>query len=60
MKHPQAMKELHQVESLQELASDIFPILRYVGPHMSWDPVLMVKLIRMGKYMMQRVVCQFV
>jgi hypothetical protein len=33
----------------------MFPILRYLGPNVAYDPTLMVKLLRLAKAFMAKV-----
>ena len=49
------LKRQRQVKNFVELSQDVFPMLRYLGPHLSCDPVLMGKLLRMAKAFMVKV-----
>lgn len=44
-----------QVSTFRDLHVNVLPILRYLGPYAAWDPILFVKLIRMGKVFMSKV-----
>lgn len=46
---------LEKVQSFLQLHSQIFPMMCYLGPHASYDVILLVKFIRIGKsFMLKR------
>lgn len=50
-------KKVPQVTSYRELHLQVFSILRYLGPYTAYDPVLISKIIRLGKTFMSKVRC---
>ncbi|XP_052077849.1 THO complex subunit 2-like isoform X3 [Mytilus californianus] len=47
-------KKVPQVNSYRELHLQVFSILRYLGPYTAYDPVLIAKIIRLGKTFMSK------
>ncbi|VDI35716.1 THO complex subunit 2 [Mytilus galloprovincialis] len=47
-------KKVPQVTSYRELHLQVFSILRYLGPYTAYDPVLISKIIRLGKTFMSK------
>lgn len=43
------------VESFEDLGKDAVTMLGYLGPHLSHDPVLFAKTVRLGKSFMKEV-----
>lgn len=43
------------VESFEDLSKDVFTMLGYLGPHLSHDPILFAKIVRLGKSFMKEV-----
>lgn len=43
-------------ESFEDLRKDMFSMLSYLGPHLSHDPVLFAKIVRLGKAFMKEVI----
>ncbi|XP_033742553.1 THO complex subunit 2-like isoform X3 [Pecten maximus] len=41
-----------QAHTFRELHQMVLPVMRYIGPYTSCDPILMVKIIRLGKNFM--------
>ncbi|KAM9470063.1 THO complex subunit 2 isoform 1-T1 [Clarias gariepinus] len=41
------------VENFEELTKDVFTMLGYLGPHLSHDPILFAKVVRLGKSFMK-------
>lgn len=50
------LRNIREVDSYRSLHSEVFPVMRYIGPYTSCDPVLLVKIIRLGKCFMTKVV----
>ncbi|XP_061165363.1 THO complex subunit 2-like isoform X2 [Saccostrea echinata] len=48
------IKNIQEVGSYRALHTEVFPIMRYIGPYASCDPVLLVKFIRLGKCFMTK------
>lgn len=46
---------LRPAESFDHLSRDVFNMLCYLGPHLSHDPVLFAKVVRLGKSFMKEV-----
>lgn len=44
-----------QVESFEDLRRDVFNMFCYLGPHLSHDPILFAKVVRIGKSFMKEV-----
>ncbi|XP_027754008.1 THO complex subunit 2 isoform X1 [Empidonax traillii] len=44
-----------QAESFEELRKEVFNMLCYLGPHLSHDPILFAKVVRLGKAFMKEV-----
>uniref|UniRef100_A0A672JPU9 THO complex subunit 2 n=1 Tax=Salarias fasciatus TaxID=181472 RepID=A0A672JPU9_SALFA len=42
-------------ENFEDLRRDIFSMLGYLGPHLSHDPILFAKIVRLGKAFMKEV-----
>ena len=42
-------------ESFEDLRQDTFSMLCYLGPHLSHDPILFAKVVRLGKAFMKEV-----
>lgn len=42
-------------ESFEDLRRDTFSMLGYLGPHLSKDPILFAKIVRLGKAFMKEV-----
>lgn len=42
-------------ETFEELPRDVITMLGYLGPHLSHDPVLFAKIVRLGKSFMKEV-----
>ncbi|KAL7863770.1 hypothetical protein SRHO_G00127540 [Serrasalmus rhombeus] len=42
-----------QVETFENLSKDVFTMLGYLGPHLSHDPILFAKIVRLGKSFMK-------
>lgn len=42
-------------ESFEDLRRDTFSMLGYLGPHLSHDPILFAKIVRLGKGFMKEV-----
>ncbi|GAB1302737.1 THO complex subunit 2 [Apodemus speciosus] len=42
-----------QVESFEDLRRDVFNMFCYLGPHLSHDPILFAKVVRIGKSFMK-------
>uniref|UniRef100_G1QCD4 THO complex subunit 2 n=1 Tax=Myotis lucifugus TaxID=59463 RepID=G1QCD4_MYOLU len=42
-----------QAESFEDLRTDVFNMFCYLGPHLSWDPILFAKVVRIGKSFMK-------
>lgn len=42
-------------ESFDDLSRDVFTMLCYLGPHLSHDPILFAKIVRLGKSFMKEV-----
>ncbi len=42
-------------ESFEDLRRDTFSMLGYLGPHLSHDPILFAKIVRLGKAFMKEV-----
>lgn len=49
------LRNIREVDSYRSLHSEVFPVMRYIGPYTSCDPVLLVKIIRLGKCFMTKV-----
>nr|XP_034300331.1 THO complex subunit 2 [Crassostrea gigas] len=48
------LRNIREVDSYRSLHSEVFPVMRYIGPYTSCDPVLLVKIIRLGKCFMTK------
>lgn len=46
-----------RASTFAEMNSLVFPMVAYLGPYAACDPVLLVKLIRLGKTYMNKVSC---
>ncbi|KAA0709063.1 THO complex subunit 2 [Triplophysa tibetana] len=44
---------LRPAETFQDLSRDVFSMLCYLGPHLSHDPILFAKIVRLGKSFMK-------
>lgn len=44
-----------QVEHFEDLRKEVFSMLCYLGPHLSHDPILFAKVLRLGKAFMKEV-----
>lgn len=44
-----------QAETFEDLSKDVFTMLCYLGPHLSHDPILFAKIVRLGKSFMKEV-----
>lgn len=44
-----------QAESYEDLRRDVFNMFCYLGPHLSHDPILFAKVVRIGKSFMKEV-----
>uniref|UniRef100_G1RYH8 THO complex subunit 2 n=1 Tax=Nomascus leucogenys TaxID=61853 RepID=G1RYH8_NOMLE len=44
-----------QAESFEDLRRDVFNMFCYLGPHLSHDPILFAKVVRIGKSFMKEV-----
>ena len=44
-----------QAESFEDLRRDVFNMFCYLGPHLSHDPTLFAKVVRIGKSFMKEV-----
>lgn len=54
--HPLRSKRAPQpAESFEDLRRDTFSMLCYLGPHLSHDPILFAKIVRLGKAFMKEV-----
>lgn len=54
--HPLRYKRAPQpAESFEDLRRDTFSMLGYLGPHLSHDPILFAKIVRLGKAFMKEV-----
>lgn len=54
--HPLRSKRAPQpAESFEDLRKDTFSMLCYLGPHLSHDPILFAKIVRLGKAFMKEV-----
>uniref|UniRef100_A0A672JQU5 THO complex subunit 2 n=1 Tax=Salarias fasciatus TaxID=181472 RepID=A0A672JQU5_SALFA len=54
--HPLRNKRAPQpAENFEDLRRDIFSMLGYLGPHLSHDPILFAKIVRLGKAFMKEV-----
>ncbi|KAH0631033.1 hypothetical protein JD844_004521 [Phrynosoma platyrhinos] len=42
-----------QVENFEDLRKEVFNMLCYLGPHLSHDPILFAKVVRLGKAFMK-------
>lgn len=42
-------------ETFEDLRKDTFSMLSYLGPHLSHDPILFAKIVRLGKAFMKEV-----
>ncbi|KAI5935188.1 THO complex subunit 2 [Manis javanica] len=42
-----------QAESFEDLRRDVFSMFCYLGPHLSHDPILFAKVVRIGKSFMK-------
>uniref|UniRef100_A0A3B4GW35 THO complex subunit 2 n=1 Tax=Pundamilia nyererei TaxID=303518 RepID=A0A3B4GW35_9CICH len=52
--HPLRSKRAPQpAESFEDLRRDTFSMLCYLGPHLSHDPILFAKIVRLGKAFMK-------
>jgi len=45
-----------RASSYREVNSLVFPMVAYLGPYIACDPILLVKLTRLGKHYMTKVV----
>lgn len=45
MPEPKGVGE--KIDSLEAFVHEVLPVVAYLGPHLSTDPVLMTKLIRL-------------
>lgn len=43
------------VERFEDLSKDVVTMLGYLGPHLSHDPILFAKIVRLGKSFMKEV-----
>lgn len=43
-------------ETFEDLRKDTFSMLCYLGPHLSHDPILFAKVVRLGKAFMKEVI----
>lgn len=43
-------------EAFEDLRKEVFTMLCYLGPHLSHDPVLFAKIVRLGKGFMKEVI----
>nr|AAT68136.1 Tho2 [Danio rerio] len=43
----------HPAENFDDLSRDVFTMLCYLGPHLSHDPILFAKMVRLGKSFMK-------
>ncbi|XP_041357183.1 THO complex subunit 2-like isoform X2 [Gigantopelta aegis] len=53
-KYPRDKSGIETVKTFQQLYQKVFPMLMYLGPHASIDPVLLVKFMRMGRAFMNK------
>lgn len=44
-----------QADSFEDLRKEVFNMLCYLGPHLSHDPILFAKVVRLGKAFMKEV-----
>lgn len=51
----QNKKAPKQAESFEDLRRDVFNMFCYLGPHLSHDPILFAKVVRIGKSFMKEV-----
>ncbi|XP_077163774.1 THO complex subunit 2 isoform X2 [Paroedura picta] len=51
----QNKKAPKQVESFEDLRKEVFNMLCYLGPHLSHDPILFAKVVRLGKAFMKEI-----
>ena len=49
------LAKVKQVTTFEELRVSVVPVLRHLGPHLSCDVVLMVKLNRLARAFMHKV-----
>nr|XP_008117893.1 PREDICTED: THO complex subunit 2 isoform X2 [Anolis carolinensis] len=49
----QNKRALKQVENFEDLRKEVFNMLCYLGPHLSHDPILFAKVVRLGKAFMK-------
>uniref|UniRef100_A0A8C0GI88 THO complex subunit 2 n=1 Tax=Chelonoidis abingdonii TaxID=106734 RepID=A0A8C0GI88_CHEAB len=49
----QNKKAPKQAESFEDLRKEVFNMLCYLGPHLSHDPILFAKVVRLGKAFMK-------
>ncbi|KAK1804192.1 hypothetical protein P4O66_020223 [Electrophorus voltai] len=53
LKAPQSGHSPPPSESFEDLSKDVFTMLGYLGPHLSHDPILFAKIVRLGKSFMK-------
>ena len=46
-----------QVNTFRDLHTHVFSVIRYLGPYTAYDPLLIAKIIRLGKTFMIKVKC---
>lgn len=51
----QNKKAPKQAETYEDLRRDVFNMFCYLGPHLSHDPILFAKVVRIGKSFMKEV-----
>ncbi|XP_072285366.1 THO complex subunit 2-like [Pyxicephalus adspersus] len=49
----QCQKAPKPVELFEDLKRDVFSMLCFLGPHLSHDPILLAKIVRLGKALMK-------
>ncbi|XP_072287393.1 THO complex subunit 2 [Pyxicephalus adspersus] len=49
----QSQKAPKPVEYFEDLRRDVFNMLCFLGPHLSHDPILLAKIVRLGKALMK-------
>ena len=49
------IENVTQANTFAALLDLAFPMLRHLGPHLAYDPILMVKINRLAKVFMEKV-----
>jgi hypothetical protein len=49
------LSQARQAHTLADLPALVYPLITYIGPHLSADTILIIKLLRIGRFILERV-----